>query len=153
MKKTSFILLLSLLVTLLSGCSNFNDFIQSGAFHGINQNSPNPLKTQEDTRIEKALVGGKWLYQRQPDDCKDTYWAQHFYKNGYYKSGGATCLLSDSFSVDAEAWHVKDQILYIINLSPRAGEDIILKYGVEIIDKNRIILRSAENTYTFIRHY
>ncbi len=153
MKKTSYILLTSLLVTVLSGCSNFNDFIQSGTFYGINKNSANPLKSQEDNRIEKILVGGKWLYQRQPDDCKDTYWAQHFYKNGYYKSGGATCLLSDTFSVDAEAWHVKDQILYIINLSPRVGEDIILKYGVEIIDKNRIILRSAENTYTFIKHY
>ncbi len=153
MKKTSLIVLISLLLTVLSGCSNFNDFIQSGAFHSINQNSPNPLKSPADARIEKILVGGKWLYQRQADDCKDTYWAQHFYKNGYYKSGGATCLLSDSFSVDAEAWHVKDQILYILNLSPRAGEDIILKYGVEMPTKNRMILRSSDSTYTFIRSY
>ena len=153
MKNISFIVLISLLLTALSGCSNFNEFIQSSAFYNLNKNSSNPLKSKEDSRIENILVGGKWLYQRQIDDCKDTYWAQHFYRNGYYKSGGATCLLSDSFSVDAEAWHVKGQILYILNLSPRAGEDIILKYGVEIIGKNRIILRSAQDTYTFIRRY
>lgn len=126
--------------------------MQSSALFSTNTNSTNPLKSDQDNYIEKILVNGKWLYQRQANDCKDTYWAQQFYKNGYYKSGGSTCLLSDTFSVNAEAWHVKGQILYIVNLSPRDNEDIILKYGVEILDKNRIILRSATDTYTFIRN-
>ena len=149
MKKIAFIIFASFLLSAPSGCSNFKAFLQSNAL--MMNEGANPLKSNEDNRIEKLLVGGKWLYQRQADDCKDTYWAQHFYKNGYYKSGGASCLLEDSFSVNAEAWHVKGQILYIINLSPRADEDIILKYSVEMHGKNRMILRSATDNYTFLR--
>jgi hypothetical protein len=155
MKNAVFILLAYIFLAMtLSACSNFQEFIQSKAlFNKDSAISSNPLKSDEDKRIEKMIVGGKWLYQREPNDCAETYWAQHFYKNGYYKSGGASCLLSDSFSVNAEAWHVKGQILYILNLSPIAGEDIILKYGVELKGRNRMILRTSDETYTFIRKY
>lgn len=137
---------------LLAGCSSFNERMQSNSFFS-QVLTENPLKTSDDKRIERLLVGGKWLYQRQQNDCADTYWAQHFYKNKYYKSGGSTCLLSDTFSVDAENWHVKDQILYILNLSPKAGEDIILKYGISTPNRNKLILRSAEHNYIFKRSY
>jgi len=146
MKKVTLLFVLFL----LAGCSSFNEFLQKNA---LDSQTANPLKTQNDSRIEQILVGGKWLYQRQQNDCADTYWAQHFYKNKYYKSGGSTCLLSDSFSVNAENWHVKDQILYILNLSPKTGEDIILKYGVSAPTRNKLILRSAEHTYIFKRSY
>ncbi len=146
MKKTINLSALLLSISLLSGCSGLSELLQP-------VNDANPLKTVDDQRIERVLLGGKWLYQRQADDCADTYWAQHFYKNGYYKSGGASCLLSDSFSVDAENWHIKNQVLYIMNLSPKQGEDIILKYGVALEGRNKLILRSATNTYTFIRSW
>jgi len=148
MKKLNFLIVALLFV---SGCSNFNELMPTNTL--FSQTVANPLKTSDDNRIENLLVGGKWLYQRQPSDCADTYWAQHFYKNKYYKSGGSTCLLSDTFSVDAENWHVKDQILYILNLSPKAGEDIILKYGVSTPNRNKLVLRSAEHTYIFLRSY
>jgi len=144
MKKIAFLLVM----LSLSGCSNFNEFINSRTFLSP---AANPLKTQDDIDIEKFLVGGKWLYQRQDDDCKDTYWAQRFYKNKYYKSGGSSCLLTDTFSVDAENWHVKNKVLYIINLSPRDGEDIILKYGISAPEKNKLLLRRGLHTYTFTR--
>ena len=148
MKKLNFLIVALLFV---SGCSNFNELMPTNTL--FSQTVANLLKTSGDNRIENLLVGGKWLYQRQPSDCADTYWAQHFYKNKYYKSGGSTCLLSDTFSVDAENWHVKDQILYILNLSPKAGEDIILKYGVSTPNRNKLVLRGAEHTYIFLRSY
>lgn len=140
---------LGLLIT-LSGCSNFNEIIQS---ESLFSQSINPLKTQQDRHLENSLVGGTWHYQTQQSDCNDTYWTQQFYKNKYYKSGGSTCLLTDTFSVGAESWHVKDRILYIVNLSPRAGEDVILKYAISMAGRNKLILRSGRQSYTFFRKY
>ena len=137
----------------LTGCSNFNELVKSSSEFLSSTPAENPLKTSDDVGYENLLVGGKWLYQSQEDDCKDTYWAQHFYKNKYYKSGGSTCLLTDTFSVDAENWHIKDKILYVINLSPRDGEDIILKYGISMEGRNKLLLRRGIHTYTFLRSY
>ena len=111
----------------------------------------NPLKTLNDIKIEKLLTSGTWKYERQHDDCKDTNWVQNFYKNRYYKSIGAACLIPHAFSVDAENWHLKNQILYVTNLSPIDGDDIILKYGIHYLDNNRLVLSSGEYKYTFVK--
>ena len=111
----------------------------------------NPLKTFKDLRIEKLLTSGTWQYERQHDDCKDTNWTQNFYQNRYYKSIGAACLIPNAFSVDAENWYLKNQILYITNLSPITGDDIILKYGIDYLDQNRLVLSSSTYKYRFVK--
>ena len=141
--KISIFVFLSLFI---SGCSNFNE---------IGLNNPrtvkNPLKTIKDLKIEKMLTSGTWKYERQSDDCKDTSWSQNFYSNRYYKSVGAACLIPDAFSVDAENWYLKDKILYVTNLSPNSDDDIILRYGIHYLDKNRLILSSGGYKYTFVK--
>ncbi len=148
MRTRVFLSLFSLLLTLgLSGCSNFN-------FDNINTaftNETNPLKTEKDRKIESVLTSGTWKYQRQSADCKDTTWTQRFHKNRYYKSGGSACLLKDAFSVDAESWHIKNQRLYIVNLSPSDDDDIILKYGIDFLDNKKLILSSKGFKYTFLK--
>lgn len=143
LSKISTFVLLSLFV---SGCSNFKiaDADSTGS-------AKNPLKTAKDIQIEKVLTSGKWKYEPQHDDCKDTTWEQEFRANRYYKSVGAACLIPDAFSVDAENWHLKDKILYVTNLSPNNDDDIILKYGIHFLDKERLVLKSGEYTYSFVR--
>lgn len=111
----------------------------------------NPLKSMNDVRIEKLLVGGTWYYQQQEGDCKNTHWTQEFHSSKFYKSSGSRCLLEDSFSLNAESWHVKDRVLYIVNLSPREGEDVLLKYGVALITPKRLVLTSGNYRYPFLR--
>ena len=135
---------LVLMAFFITGCSNFNEELSS-------TKSSHPLKSKKDLQIENNLTSGTWKYQRQSDDCKDTNWSQTFYKNRYYKSGGAACLLEDAFSVDAENWHIKNQILYITNLSPIDGQDIILKYGIAFLDENKLILSRGKYKYTFLK--
>ncbi len=139
---------LILMAFFITGCSNFNEKFASMSSSDV---SSHPLKSKKDLQIEKDLTSGIWKYQRQSDDCKDTSWSQTFYKNRYYKSSGAACLLADAFSVDAENWHIKNQILYITNLSPLVGQDIILKYGITFLDKNKLILSSGQYKYTFLK--
>ncbi len=141
--------LATVLITLsLSGCSNFNFENISTSF----SNAPNhPLKTKTDLKIEYVLTSGAWKYQRQSDDCADTLWTQSFHKNRYYKSGGSACLLKDAFSVEAESWHIKNQFLYIVNLSPSDDDDIILKYGIDFLDNKKLILSSKGFKYTFLK--
>ena len=132
----------------MSGCSNFIKALSETPSTAV---SSHPLKSKKDLQIEENLTSGTWKYQRQGDDCNDTTWTQTFYKNRYYKSGGSACLLADAFSVDAENWHIKNQVLYITNLSPKEGEDIILKYGINFLDKKKLILSSGQYTYTFLK--
>lgn len=141
--KTSTFVLISLFI---SGCSNFSvmDINNSGS-------KKNPLKTNKDLKIEKVLTSGTWRYERQSDDCKDTNWVQNFYSNRYYKSVGAACLVPNAFTVDAESWQLKNQILYVTNLSPDSGDDIILRYGIDYLDKNRLVLSSGEYKYAFVK--
>lgn len=137
------VLPLILISVLFTGCSNFNT--------STNTMSSHPLKSQKDVKIEKTLTTGIWKYERQHDDCKDTSWTQTFYKNRYYKSIGDACLIPNAFSVDAENWHIKRQILYVTNLSPIKGDDIILKYGIEFLSNNKLILSSGNYKYTFTK--
>ena len=130
---------------LFTGCSNFNKLEIDSA------KSKHPLKSELDIKIENSLTSGTWKYERQADDCKDTSWEQTFYKNRYYKSVGAACLMPEAFSVDAENWHTKKQVLYITNLSPVDGDDIILKYGIDYLDKNKLVLSSGKYKYTFLK--
>ncbi len=58
---------------------------------------------------------------------------------------------NDAFSVDAENWYLKDQILYVTNLSPDSDNDIILRYGVDYLDQNRLVLSSGKYKYTFVK--
>ena len=141
--KTSTFVFLSLFI---SGCSNFSgmDINNSGA-------KKNPLKTVKDLRIEKVLTSGTWTYERQSDDCKDTNWVQNFYSNRYYKSVGAACLIPHAFTVDAENWYLKGQILYVTNLSPNSADDIILRYGIDYLDENRLVLSSGQYKYAFVK--
>ncbi len=139
---------------LITGCSGLQKDLQ--AFFpklDLSDDGPSshPLKTKKDLEIEKHLTKGAWNYQRQDDDCKDTHWAQKFYKNRYYKSGGSACLLADAFSVEAENWHIKNGVLYITNLSPIGGNDIILKYGINYLDDKKLILSSGKYKYTFVK--
>ncbi len=146
----NFILKLSsLLVTasLISGCSNFQEALSTLSKGGTS--APHPLKSKQDLKIEKILTTGTWKYQRQEDDCKDTSWEQDFHKNRYYQSVGSACLLLDAFSVRAESWHVKNQQLYIVNLSPTDGNDIILKYGIDYLDQQKLVLSSKGYKYSF----
>ncbi len=131
----------------ISGCSNFTEtgFLNNAVA------SKNPLKTAKDLKIEKVLTSGTWKYERQFDDCKDTNWVQNFYSNRYYKSVGAACLIPNAFSVDAENWYLKDQILYVTNLSPNSDDDIILRYGIHYLDENRLVLSSGKYKYTFVK--
>ena len=130
---------------LFAGCSNFNKLESASAI------TKHPLKSELDIKIEHTLTSGTWKYERQADDCKDTSWDQTFYKNRYYKSVGAACLMPDAFSVDAENWHTKKQVLYITNLSPVNGDDIILKYGIDYLDTSKLVLSSGKYKYTFIK--
>jgi len=147
MKNISKISTLMFLTFLISGCSN----LQQGYFSNAQSSVKNPLKTAKDLQIEKSLTSGSWKYERQSDDCKDTNWVQNFYPNRYYKSIGAACLIPNVFTVDAESWHLKGQILYVTNLSPDSGEDIILRYGVHYLDENKLILSSGQYKYTFFK--
>ncbi len=130
----------------ISGCSNFTE-----AGFGNISSVKNPLKTTKDLKIERVLTSGTWKYERQSDDCKDTNWVQNFHPNRYYKSVGAACLIPNAFSVDAENWYLKDQILYVTNLSKNSDDDIILRYGVDYLDKNRLVLSSGKYKYTFVK--
>lgn len=134
-------------VLAISGCSNLEQFNNKSAEGSIR----NPLKTLNDLKIEKVLTSGTWKYERQSDDCKDTTWVQNFQPNRYYKSVGAACLVPDAFTVDAESWYLKNQILYITNLSPNSGDDIILRYGIDYLDQNRLVLSSGEYKYNFVK--
>ena len=131
----------------LSGCSSLKQLAAIGSV----DNSSHPLKTKKDLRTEALLTTGTWKYQRQKGDCSDTTWNQRFLKNRYYQSGGSACLLADAFSVDAESWYIKNRILYITNLSPLDENDIILKYGIDYIDNNKLILSSKGYQYTFFK--
>jgi hypothetical protein len=144
---------LLVVVFFISGCSNFTKKLEAMSSNSSDKDtiSSHPLKTKKDLQIEEDITSGIWKYQRQGDDCKDTTWTQTFHKNRYYKSGGSACLLTDAFSVDAENWHIKNQVLYITNLSPKAGEDIILKYGIDFIDKKKLVLSSGQYKYTFLK--
>jgi len=139
--------LISLLVLtiLLTGCSNFTELLENKA------KIKNPLKTELDLKIEKALIGSAWKYERQADDCKDTSWQLTFHKNRYYESAGSACLLADAFSVNAENWYTKKQVLYITNLSPIEGDDIIMKYGIDFLDENKLVLSRGKFKYTFLK--
>jgi len=130
-----------------SGCSH----LYESNFGNVQGSSKNPLKTFKDLRIEKILSSGTWKYERQSDDCKDTNWVQNFYPNRYYKSVGAACLIPNVFTVDAESWHLKNQILYVTNLSPISGNDIILRYGIDFLDENRLVLSSGQYKYSFVK--
>lgn len=129
----------------MTGCAS----LQKANFGSIEGSIKNPLKTAKDLNIEKVLTSGTWKYERQSDDCKDTNWVQNFYANRYYKSFGAACLIPHAFTVDAESWHLKNQILYVTNLSPDSGDDIILRYGIHYLDANRLVLSSGDYKYTF----
>lgn len=139
---------LFIIVFLMTGCSNFTE---THTAMPSNTASSHPLKTKKDLQIEENLTSGTWKYQRQDDDCKDTTWTQTFHENRYYKSGGSACLLADAFSVDAENWHIKNQVLYITNLSPQEGEDIILKYSITFLDTKKLVLSSGQYEYTFLK--
>lgn len=128
-----------------AGCSSLNPSIEAGS------KTQNPLKSTKDIEIERALSSGTWTYQRLEEDCKDTQWKQTFHTNRYYKSVGDACLIPDAFSVDAESWHIKKQILYVTNLSPLKGEDIILKYRIDFLDESKLVLASGEYKYTFTK--
>lgn len=140
--------LLLLLITLFSGCSNVKSLVASNGV--TNNKTSNPLKSKDDLIIEKLITHGTWVYQRQNEDCDDTTWKQRFHKSRYYQSAGSACLVPDSFSVDAESWYIKDQNLYITNLSPKEKDDIILKYGIEYIDKAKLELSSNGYKYIFL---
>lgn len=142
--------LVSLLVVafFITGCSNFTERLNTMS---ADTASSHPLKTKKDLQAEENLTSGTWKYQRQSDDCKDTTWIQSFHKNRYYKSTGSACLIPDVFSVDAENWHIKNQILYMTNLAPKEGEDIILKYDITFLDKEKLILSSGQYKYTFLK--
>ena len=146
------ILKLSLIIALTSlvnGCSNFKKIMADLSEFDVGSH---PLKSKKDLTIEKILTSGTWKYQRQGDDCEDTRWEQRFHKNRYYQSVGSACELVDAFSVQAESWHVKDQNLYIVNLSPSDSDDIILKYGVDFLDKGKLVLSSKGYKYSFLKN-
>lgn len=147
MRKLSKISALMLLSFVITGCAN----LQQSNFGKLEGSIKNPLKTEKDLKIEKTLISGAWKYERQSDDCKDTNWVQNFYSNRYYKSVGAACLIPNAFTVDAENWHLKNQILYVTNLSPDSGEDIILRYGIHYLDENRLVLSSGDYKYNFVK--
>lgn len=132
---------------ILNGCSNFNKMASNSSISASNH----PLKSNKDLLIEKLLSTGKWRYQRQGDDCKDIAWEKSFHHNRYYKSVGSACLLDDAFSVAAETWYVKQQYLYIVNLSPNDNDDIILKYAINYMDAKKLILSSKGYKYTFLK--
>ena len=133
---------------LLSGCSSHFLVNKSSVF---SEKSSHPLKTKQDLLIEKALSYGVWAYQPQTEDCKDTQWEQKFDENRYYQSVGSACEIKDAFSVDAESWHVKNNMLYIVNLAPDDSDDIIIKYGIKALDRKKLILLSNGYEYTFLR--
>ena len=138
------------LTLFMSGCSNLQALFPELKLTDAPEVT-HPLKSTLDLNIEKHLTNGTWKYQRQGEDCDDTVWHQTFHKNLYYKSGGSACLMPDAFSVDAENWHVKDRVLYITNLSPLEGKDIILKYGIEYLNTKKLVLSSGGYKYTFIK--
>ncbi|MEE9327384.1 MAG: hypothetical protein V3U71_08795 [Cocleimonas sp.] len=139
--------ILSILVfsMLFTSCSTFSEFLEQ------KNTVKNPLKTTLDLKIEKTLIGGNWNYERQADDCKDTNWQQTFHKNRYYQSLGSACLLADAFSVEAESWYTKNQTLYITNLSPNDGDDIIMKYTIAFLNENKLVLTRGKFKYTFLK--
>lgn len=134
---------------LLNGCSNFSEALTVLTQEKVI--SKHPLKSTNDIQIEKLLISGTWKYQQQADDCNDTKWEQSFHKSRYYQSVGSACLLVDAFSVEAESWHVKSQNLYIVNLSPSDTDDIIIKYRINYLDSEKLILSSQGYRYTFTR--
>ena len=138
-----------LLITFNSGCVNVTDALAKAS--GGSVKNTNPLKSSDDIKIERLLTQGTWKYQSQAEDCDDTLWKQRFYPSRYYLSVGSACMVPDAFSVDAESWYIKDQYLYITNLSPVEANDIVLKYSIEFIDKAKLILGSNGYKYTFIK--
>lgn len=147
MNKLSRISSLVFLSVMISGCASLSEI----GFKRTITSSSNPLKSVKDLKIEKILMSGSWKYERQSDDCKDTNWVQSFHADRYYKSIGAACLVPNAFTVDAESWHLKDQILYVTNLSPNSEDDIILRYGIAYLDENKLTLSSGQYTYTFTK--
>ena len=123
--------LLFLFTMVFSGCSNVKSFLATG--------------------LQNLIMSGTWNYQRQDSDCKDTAWQQRFHRSRYYQSMGSACLVPNSFSVEAESWHIKNQNLYIVNLTPKEEDDIVLKYAIEYIDKAKMIVSSNGYRYTFIK--
>jgi len=148
MKQITSIILIAMMATLVTSCSNFNGSLSSAS--SLNA-SGHPLKSKKDILIERILTTGLWKYQRQGDDCEDTRWEQRFYKNRYYQSVGSACLLVNAFSVEAESWHVKAQNLYIVNLSTSDADDIILKYSIDYLDSGKLVLSSKGYKYTFLK--
>ena len=144
--------LIILITTFFSGCSNISGLVASTSSSLTKtQTEHNPLKTSDDIKIEHLITSGTWIYKRQGEDCNDTKWKQRFYKSRYYQSIGSACLVPDSFSVNAESWHVKELYLYIVNLSPNEENDIVLKYEIEFLDKTKLILGSNGFKYTFLK--
>ncbi len=141
--------LILILISTTSACSNIKETLAKASSHSAS--TRNPLKSADDVKIERLLTTGTWKYQSQAEDCSDTVWRQRFYRNGYYLSSGSACQVPDAFSVDAESWYIKDQYLYITNLSPIEADDIILKYSIEYLDKAKLILGSNGYNYTFIK--
>lgn len=142
--------LLFLFTMVFSGCSNVKSFLATG-LQANTQAGSNPLKSKDDLKIENLIMSGTWNYQRQDSDCKDTAWQQRFHRSRYYQSMGSACLVPNSFSVEAESWHIKNQNLYIVNLTPKEEDDIVLKYAIEYIDKAKMIVSSNGYRYTFIK--
>jgi len=140
-----------LLITLNSGCANITNALSKVSGGSASISSNNPLKSADDIKIERLLTKGTWKYQSQAEDCNDTIWKQRFYKSRYYQSIGSACSVPDSFSVDAESWYIKNQYLYITNLSPINADDIVLKYSIEFVDKAKLILGSNGYKYTFFK--
>lgn len=148
MKHYRNILIIFIATFFINGCSNFTEAL---TVLSEPETSSHPLKSKSDLLAEKALISGTWKYQRQADDCNDTSWEQSFHKNRYYQSIGSACSLLDAFSVEAESWHIKDQNLYIVNLSPNNSDDIILKYRINYLDKKKLVLSNKGYQYTFLR--
>lgn len=139
--------LILLLIAFTSSCSSLKGVLSSTS--GIQ--TKNPLKTETDVKIEALLMSGTWKYQSQGEDCDDTIWRQSFHFNRFYHSIGSACQVPDAFSVDAESWHVKNQFLYIVNLSPNEADDIILKYDIDYLDAAKLVLISNGYKYTFLK--
>ena len=149
MRSSLFLTLLGIAVSLsVTGCSNLKQLTSKTSSTEV---SSHPLKSKKDLEIERTLTSGTWKYQRQADDCLDTSWEQRFHRNRYYQSVGSACLLVDAFAVEAESWHVKNQHLYLVNLSPNASDDIILKYGIDFMDNKKLVLSSKGYKYTFLK--
>ena len=149
MKQLRLILFVFIATVFINGCSNVTEALT--VLTSQDASSSHPLKSKKDLQIEKLIATGTWKYQPQAEDCEDTTWEQSFHKNRYYQSIGSACQLVDAFSVEAESWHVKNQNLYIVNLSSNDNDDIIIKYQINYLDNNKLVLTSENYRYEFLR--